>query len=172
MDASRLAAEAGLGNRINTVMQVCFFALVKVIPLETALTRIKQSVTEVWGKRGTEIIRRNHAAIDAALAGLREIPLGETDSGRARRLAVPADADAFAQRVTRLLLEGHGDRLPVSAFPPDGTWPTGTGKLERRAIAAEIPVWEPELCVQCNRCSTICPHAAIRTVVFDITDCP
>lgn len=167
VDASRLAAEAGLGNRINTVMQVCFFALVKVIPLEAALARIKQSVTEVWGKRGTEIIRRNHAAIDAALAGLREIPLGKTDSGRARRLAVPADADAFAQRVTRLLLEGHGDRLPVSAFPPDGTWPTGTGKLERRAIAAEIPVWEPELCVQCNRCSTICPHAAIRTVVFD-----
>ncbi|RZU46767.1 pyruvate-ferredoxin/flavodoxin oxidoreductase [Fluviicoccus keumensis] len=168
IDASRIAADAGLGNRINTVMQVCFFALAKVLPLDQALAGIKQSVTEVWGKRGSEVIRRNHAAIDGALAGLHEVSLPSiADSTRQRRAMVTADADAFAQRVTRLLLEGYGDRLPVSAFTPDGTWPTATSKLEKRDIAHEIPVWEPDVCVQCNRCSTICPHSAIRTVVFE-----
>ncbi|MDO8330102.1 MAG: pyruvate:ferredoxin (flavodoxin) oxidoreductase [Fluviicoccus sp.] len=168
IDASRIAADAGLGNRINTVMQVCFFALAKVLPVETALAQIKQSVTEVWGKRGGEVIRRNHSAIDGALAGLQEVRLPDAvSSTHQRRPMVPADADDFAQRVTRLLLEGHGDRLPVSVFTPDGTWPTGTSKLEKRDIAHEIPVWEPDVCVQCNRCSTICPHSALRTVVFE-----
>ena len=117
-----------------------------------------------WGKRGPEIVRRNVDAIDAALgrAARDRGPGGRGRHAGVRRPAVPDDAPDFVQRVTRLLLEGHGDRLPVSAFPPDGTWPTGTSRYEKRAIALEIPIWEPDLCVQCNRCSMICPHTAIR----------
>jgi pyruvate-ferredoxin/flavodoxin oxidoreductase len=167
IDASRIADEHGLGRRINTIMQTCFFALSQVIDVDHAIDQIKTSVEETWGRRGQEVVRRNVAAIDASLEQLHEVPLGNVDSSVRRRPAVSADAPDFVQRVTRLLLEGHGDRLPVSAFPPDGTWPTGTSRYEKRAIAAEIPIWEPDLCVQCNKCSTICPHSAIRTLVFD-----
>jgi pyruvate-ferredoxin/flavodoxin oxidoreductase len=108
------------------------------------------------------------AAIDAALAGLQAVPLPAVMSATTGlRTSVPAEADDFAQRITRALLDGQGNGLPVSAFPPDGTWPTGTGRLEKHAIALEIPVWQPDLCVQCNRCSMICPHAAIRTKAYD-----
>ncbi|MEZ5237260.1 MAG: 2-oxoacid:acceptor oxidoreductase family protein [Acidimicrobiales bacterium] len=174
IDAQRIAEAHGLGRRINTVMQTCFFALSGVLPTDEAIELIKRSVAETWGRRGPEVVRRNLAAIDDTLAHLNEIPLGTLGSRSRRRPAVPADAPDFVQRVTRLLLEGHGDRLPVSAFPPDGTWPTGTSRYEKRAIALDIPVWEPELCVQCNRCSIICPHAAIRTKVFepDAADAP
>ncbi|MBK9031030.1 MAG: 2-oxoacid:acceptor oxidoreductase family protein [Myxococcales bacterium] len=166
IDGNGVATRAGLGGRINTVMQACFFALAKVLPADEAMAHIKQSVVETWGKRGPEVVRRNIAAIDAALAELHEVPVPRgTTRGRGRRRS--AHAPDFVQRVTRLLLEGHGDRLPVSAFPPDGTWPTGTSRYEKRAIALDIPIWEPDLCVQCNRCSMICPHAAIRTKVFD-----
>jgi pyruvate-ferredoxin/flavodoxin oxidoreductase len=170
IDAHRLAEEHGLGRRINTIMQACFFALSDVLPVEEALTRMKDSVASTWGRRGPEIVRRNTAAIDDAVAALHEIPVPAlADATRRRRPGVPPDAPDFVQRVTRLLLEGHGDRLPVSAFPPDGTWPTGTSRYEKRAIALDLPIWEPDLCVQCNRCSMICPHAAILTKVFDPT---
>jgi pyruvate-ferredoxin/flavodoxin oxidoreductase len=167
IDGQRVAADHGLGRRINTVMSTCFFALSGVLPREQAIAAVKQSVADTWGKRGPEIVRRNVAAIDAALAELHEIPLGTPTSARRRRPAVPAGAPDFVSNVTRLLLEGHGDRLPVSAFPPDGTWPTGTSRFEKRAIARDIPIWEPDLCVQCNHCSMICPHTAIRTKVFE-----
>ena len=156
-------------------MATCFFALSGVLPRDEAIAAVKDSVEQTWGKRGDEVVRRNVAAIDAALDELHEVPLGALDSTRTRRPAVPADSPDFVERVTRLLLEGHGDRLPVSAFPPDGTWPTGTSRYEKRAIAVEIPIWDAELCVQCNRCSMICPHAAIRTSVFDpeqVADAP
>ncbi len=168
IDADRIAEESGLGQRINTVMQVGFFALTSFMKLEDALDHVKNSIEETWGKRGPEVVRRNVNAVSAALAGLVEIPVPDlATSSTHRRLAVPADAPDFVQRVTRLLIEGHGDQLPVSAFPPDGTWPTGTGRFEKRAIATEIPIWVPELCVQCNHCVMICPHAAIRAKVFD-----
>jgi pyruvate-ferredoxin/flavodoxin oxidoreductase len=167
IDAQRLAEDHGLGRRINTVMSTCFFALSGVLPREDAIAALKQSVAETWGKRGPEIVRRNVDAIDATLAELHEVPLGAVTSARGLRPAVPAGAPDFVATVTRLLLEGHGDRLPVSAFPPDGTWPTGTSRYEKRAIALDIPIWEPDLCIQCNRCSMICPHAAIRTKVFE-----
>ncbi len=165
----RVAEAAGLGRRINTVMQVCFFALARVLPVEEAILQIKQSIADTWGKRGPEVVKRNVDAVDAALTELHEIsvPAGAT-AQRTRRPAVPAGAPDFVQRVTRLLLEGHGDQLPVSAFPPDGTWPTGTGRYEKRAIALEIPVWEPDVCVQCNRCVMICPHATIRAKVYEL----
>ena len=167
IDATHVAEEHGLGRRVNTIMSTCFFALSGVLPREEALARVKQSVVDTWGKRGPEIVRRNVAAIDATLEQLHEVALGEVTAYRHRRPAVPADAPAFVQNVTRLLLEGHGDKLPVSAFPPDGTWPNGTSRYEKREIALEIPIWEPDLCVQCNHCAMICPHTAIRTKVFE-----
>ncbi len=168
IDAHRLAESHGLGRRINTIMQACFFALSDVLPIDDAIARMKDEVAATWGKRGSEVVRRNTAAIDDAVAALHEVPISSTvDAVRGRRAAVPEGAPEFVQRVTRLLLEGHGDRLPVSAFPPDGTWPTGTSRFERRDIALDLPIWEPDLCVQCNRCSMICPHAAILTKVFD-----
>ena len=167
IDAAGVAEAAGLGRRINTVMSTCFFALSGVLPRAEAIARLKASVQATWGKRGPEVVRRNAEAIDATLARLHEVAIGEVASERALRPAVPSDAPAFVQQVTRLMLEGRGDLLPVSAFPPDGTWPTGTSRFEKRGIAAEIPIWEPDLCVQCNKCSMICPHAAIRTKVFE-----
>ena len=170
IDAGRIAGDHGLARRINTIMSTCFFALSGVLPRDKAIEAVKRSVVDTWGRRGPEIVRRNVDAIDATLAELHEVPLGPVDATRHRRPAVPAGAPDFVANVTRLLLEGHGDQLPVSAFPPDGTWPTGTSRFEKRAIALDIPIWEPDLCVQCNRCSMICPHAAIRTKVFDPDD--
>ena len=168
IDAYRLAEEHGLGRRINTIMQACFFALSDVLPVDDALARMKESAAATWGKRGDEVVRRNFAAIDDAIAELHEVAIpAVADAHRRRRPGVSSDAPDFVQRVTRLLLEGHGDQLPVSAFPPDGTWPTGTSRFEKRAIAMELPIWETDLCVQCNRCSMICPHSAILTKVFE-----
>lgn len=168
IDAYQVAEAAGLGRRINTVMQVCFFSLARVLPEAAAIAQIKKAIAATWGKRGPEVVKRNLDAVDAALAELHEVTLPAAISAtRTRRPAVPATAPDFVQRVTRLLLEGHGDQLPVSAFPPDGTWPTGTGRFEKRSIALEIPIWESDLCVQCNRCVMICPHSAIRAKVYD-----
>jgi len=168
IDGYGVSEQAGLGRRINTVMQICFFSLSKVLPLAEAMLHIRRSIEETWGKRGPEVVKRNVAALDASLAALHEIQVpNEVSSRRTRPLAVPAQAPDFVQRVTRLLLEGRGDDLPVSAFPPDGTWPSGTSQYEKRALALEIPIWQPDVCVQCNFCSMICPHAAIQTKVFD-----
>lgn len=168
IDGYRVAESAGLGRRINTVMQACFFSLARVLPEDLAISKIKDSIAATWGKRGPEIVRRNQAAVDAALSQLHEVAIpAKASAARGLRPAVPDTAPDFVQRVTRLLLEGHGERLPVSAFPPDGTWPAGTGRYEKRAIALEIPIWEPDLCVQCNRCAMICPHAAIRAKVYE-----
>jgi pyruvate-ferredoxin/flavodoxin oxidoreductase len=168
LDGYGVAEAAGLGRRINTVMQIGFFALSQVLPVEEAMQHVRRSIEETWGRRGPEVVRRNVAAIEAALGALREVEVPEAVSTARRRApAVPAGAPDFVQRVTRLLLEGRGDELPVSAFPPDGTWPGGTSRFEKRALAMEIPIWQPELCVQCNFCSMICPHAAIQTRVFD-----
>ena len=168
IDGERVAERFGLGRRVNTIMQTCFFALAEIIPTETAIAAIKDSVQTTWGRRGPEIVRRNVDAIDASLAELHEITIPARATAPApERPTVPDDAPDFVQRVTRLVLEGHGDQLPVSAFPPDGTWPTGTSQFEKRSLALSIPIWEPDLCVQCNRCSMICPHTAIVTKVFE-----
>ncbi len=167
IDAYRVAESAGLGRRINTVMQVCFFSLARVLPEEEAIRQIKKSIENTWRKRGEEIVKRNQDAVDAALVELHEIALPQQVTSSLTRVpAVPEDAPDFVQRVTRLIIEGHGDRLPVSAFPIDGTWPTGTSRYEKRSIAQEIPIWESDLCIQCNRCVMICPHAAIRAKIF------
>ncbi len=167
IDGYGVAERAGLGRRINTVMQVCFFFLSRVLPMDEAMRHIRTSLEATFGRRGPEVVRRNIIALESALIALHEVALPTTVStSRLRAPLIPEHAPDFVKRVTRLLLEGQGDLLPVSAFPPDGTWPTGTAKFEKRAIAQEIPIWQEDLCVQCNFCSMICPHAAIQTRVY------
>ena len=168
IDAADVAEKAGLERRINTVMQVCFFALADILPRAEAIGHIKESIRQTWGRRGPEVVRRNVEAVDSALANLHEVTVpGEVTATRRRPPTVPDDAPDFVQKVTRLLMEGQGDKLPVSAFPIDGTWPTGTSQYEKRSIAQEIPIWESDLCVQCNFCAMICPHTAIVSKVFE-----
>jgi pyruvate-ferredoxin/flavodoxin oxidoreductase len=168
IDAAEVAENAGLERRINTVMQVCFFALADILPREEAIAHIKESIRQTWGRRGPEVVRRNVEAVDSALANLHEVAVpGKVTATRTRPPRVPDDAPDFVQKVTRLLMDGQGDKLPVSAFPPDGTWPTGTSQYEKRTIALEIPIWESDLCVQCNFCAMICPHTAITAKVFE-----
>ena len=168
IDADRVAAEVGMGNRINTVMQPCFFALSGVLPAAEALARIKESVEKAYGKRGPVIVERNFAAIDRSLQELTEVEVPESvtcfgPSG----ITVPDDAPDFVKRVTVPLLAGEGDLLPVSAFPVDGSYITGTAKYEKRTIAREIPIWDPDLCIDCGKCALVCPHAVIRMKVYD-----
>ncbi|AXS83512.1 pyruvate:ferredoxin (flavodoxin) oxidoreductase [Marinobacter sp. Arc7-DN-1] len=168
IDAAEVAEKAGLERRINTVMQVCFFALADILPRDEAIAQIKESIRQTWGRRGPEVVRRNVEAVDSALANLHEVSVPEAVTATRRRPPrVPEDAPDFVRKVTRLLMDGQGEKLPVSAFPPDGTWPTGTSQYEKRSIAQEIPVWESDLCVQCNFCAMICPHTAITCKVFE-----
>ncbi len=166
IDGYTVAREAGMGNRINTIMQVCFFAISGVLPRDEAITHIKDAVRKTYGKRGDSVVQSNFAAVDAALAHLHAVtvPAGVTSDRRPAPI-VPAAAPDFVQRVTAMMLSNHGDRLPVSAFPVDGTWPVATAKWEKRSIATEIPVWDEAICIQCNKCALVCPHAAIRAKV-------
>ncbi|MDD5199961.1 MAG: pyruvate:ferredoxin (flavodoxin) oxidoreductase, partial [Terrimicrobiaceae bacterium] len=163
IDAARVAQESGMGGRINTIMQTCFFAISGVLPRDEAIAQIKRAIEKTYGRKGEHIVQQNFAAVDQTLASLHEIPIpAATAAGAARSAPVPAEAPDFVKRVTATMLAGKGDLLPVSAFPVDGTWPTGTAKWEKRNIADEIPVWEPSLCIQCNKCAIVCPHACIR----------
>ncbi|HUP24220.1 MAG TPA: pyruvate:ferredoxin (flavodoxin) oxidoreductase [Thermoanaerobaculia bacterium] len=167
VDGSRVAREAGLGPRINTVMQTCFFALTDLLPLDQALARVEASVRKSYGRRGGEVLARNLAAVSSALGSLAEVAVPATLSGDGRRLPpFGAEASDFVQRVTARMLAGEGDLLPVSALPVDGTFPLGTSRFERRSIADEIPIWDPEICVACGLCALVCPHAAIRSKAF------
>jgi pyruvate-ferredoxin/flavodoxin oxidoreductase len=167
IDAAAVAREAGMGNRINTIMQTCYFAISGVLPREEAIEHIKRAIEKTYAKRGPEVVKRNFRAVDQALAHLHQllVPLAVTATRR-RPPVVPAEAPDFVQRVTAVLMAGKGDLLPVSAFPVDGTWPVGTAKWEKRSIAATIPVWDEAICIQCNQCALVCPHAAIRTKVY------
>ncbi|MGC3995613.1 MAG: pyruvate:ferredoxin (flavodoxin) oxidoreductase [Propionicimonas sp.] len=171
IDAEAVAKAAGLGKRINTVMQPCFFYLSGVLPADEAVAAIKASVEKTYGLRGRTVVERNFAAIDAAIAALRPLPAGLRPSSHTHRLpALPDAAGDFVKRVTGAMLHGQGDLLPVSAVPVDGTWPTGTSKWEKRGIAAELPVWDPSLCIDCGKCAVVCPHAAIRIKLADPAD--
>ncbi len=168
IDAYAIAKRLGLNRHISTIMQTCFFSLSAVLPRESAVKAIKKAIDKAYGKRGIEVLRRNYAAVDEALGHLHEVvvPAAAT-SGRSRAPAVPAAAPEFVQRVTAAMLAGHGDLLPVSAFPVDGTWPVGTSQWEKRGIAQDVPVWDPAICIQCSKCAFVCPHAAIRAKVWD-----
>jgi len=200
IDAYRVAREAGLGGRINTIMQACFFALITgeysstvarssdhgegsftrsdrsrgapalkgVLSLERALAAMREAIQQTYGKRGSAIVEKNLAAVDRALENLHEVRVPErVTSVFDLRVPVPPEAPEFVRRVTARLIAGEGDELPVSAFPPDGTYPSGTTQWEKRNIATEIPVWDEDLCIQCGKCVLVCPHSVIRAKVYD-----
>jgi pyruvate-ferredoxin/flavodoxin oxidoreductase len=168
IDGYRVAREAGMGERINTVMQTCFFAISGVLPRDEAIAAIKHAIAKTYRKRGEAVVQKNFAAVDAALGRLEEVRLPDrATSPRQRRRPVPLVAPDFVQRVTGLLIAGDGDTLPVSALPADGTFPTGTTRWEKRNIAQDIPVWDKEVCIQCGKCVLVCPHAVIRGAVYD-----
>ncbi len=169
VDGFRIAEEAGLGPRINTVMQTCAFALSPILPREQAIQEIKDAIKKTYGKRGGEsILKKNYEAVDRSLASLHEVKIpAEVTSTHSIVAPMPANAPDFLQRVTAMMVAGKGDLLPVSALPIDGTFPTGTAKYEKRSIALEIPIWDAEICIQCGLCALVCPHAAIRMKIFD-----
>ncbi len=164
IDAYKVAREAGMGGRINTIMQTCFFAISGVLPRDEAIERIKAAIEKTYGKKGPEIVQKNFEAVDRTLAALEQLSVpGSVDSQLEMPPVVPAEAPDFVQRVTSMMLRNEGDRLPVSAFRADGVWDSGTSQWEKRNIAQEIPIWDPEVCIQCNKCVEACPHAAIRS---------
>ena len=167
IDAYGIAERTGMGRRINTIMQTCFFAISGVLEQTEAIARIKEAVKKTYGRKGQGLLERNFIAIDATLAGLRQvqIPLKVTSTLRISA-RVPPEAPEFVQRVTALLMANKGDSLPVSLMPADGTWPLGTTRYEKRGIALEVPLWEQDLCTQCGKCPLVCPHAAIRAKVY------
>jgi pyruvate-ferredoxin/flavodoxin oxidoreductase len=191
IDADRVARETGMGGRVNTIMQTAFFAISGVLPRDAAIDAIKQSIKKTYGKRGEAVVQRNFQAVDQTLAHLYEVhvataqasvPQNASPSNGAakpgsiagiplpmltRRPPVPAEAPPFVRDVLGPMIVGEGDDLPVSALPADGTYPSGTARWEKRNIADEIPVWEPDLCIQCGKCAFVCPHAVIREKVYD-----
>jgi pyruvate-ferredoxin/flavodoxin oxidoreductase len=168
IDATRVARESGMGGRINTVMQVCFFALSGVLPREEAIQAIKQSIKKTYGKKGEDVVQKNIQAVDNTLANLHEVPVPGVVTSRIELLPpLAGDPPPFVRDVLGKLVAGFGDELPVSAFPPDGTFPTGTARYEKRNLALEIPVWDEKTCIQCAKCVAICPHATIRMKVYD-----
>jgi pyruvate-ferredoxin/flavodoxin oxidoreductase len=168
VDAGRVARDAGLTGRINTILQTCFFAISGVLPTGEAITAIKKSISKTYQRRGQEVIERNHAAVDTAVAALHliEIP-GKVTASRGVPPPVPASAPEFVRTVTAAMMSGHGDDLPVSALPADGTYPSGTTAYEKRNISDEVAAWDPGLCIQCGNCSFVCPHSVIRSKFYD-----
>jgi pyruvate-ferredoxin/flavodoxin oxidoreductase len=168
IDAFDVARKTGMGVRINTIMQTCFFAISGVLPREEAIAQIKKAIKKTYGKKGDAVVQKNFQAVDETLAHLFQVAVpAEVSAVRAMPPTVSPEAPDFVQRVTAIMMAGNGDLLPVSAFPVDGTWPAGTTKWEKRNIALDIPVWDESVCIQCNKCSLICPHAAIRPKVYD-----
>jgi pyruvate-ferredoxin/flavodoxin oxidoreductase len=171
INAYAVAKENQLGNRTNTIMQTCFFAISGVLPREEAIVKIKESIRKTYGKRGEPVVRQNFAAVDAALAHLHEVAIPEqATSTEDLPPAVSAEAPEFVQHVTAEIIAGRGDLLPVSAFPVDGTYPVGTAQWEKRNIAQEVPVWETDLCIECGKCILVCPHSTIRAKVCRPSD--
>ena len=167
IDAYRIAKETGMGARINTIMQVAYFALSDILPLDQAIAEIKSAIEKSYARKGADLVERNCNAVDKSVAGVHEVVVpASATATRPRPFPIPAEAPEFVQAVSGTLLAGRGDELPVSAFPPDGVWPTGTSKWEKRNLATEIPVWDSALCIQCNKCVIVCPHAAIRAKFY------
>ncbi len=168
IDAYTVAKNTGMGARINTIMQTCFFAISGVLPKEEAIQKIKDAIQKTYGKKGEKIVQMNFNAVDQTLENLYELEVpNQVTSQVEMKPPVPAEAPEFVQDVTATLIAGKGDDLPVSKMPADGTWPTGTTQWEKRNVGLEVPVWEEDLCIQCNKCVAVCPHAVIRAKVYD-----
>lgn len=168
IDAQEVASNSGMGRRINTIMQVCFFAISGVLPREEAIEAIKQSIVKSYSRKGDEVVQKNLKAVDNTLENLHQIEVpASTNATVDLRLPVPETAPKFVKEVIGKMIANEGDTLPVSAFPIDGTWPSATTQYEKRGIALQVPVWDPNQCIQCGKCSTVCPHAAIRLKVAD-----
>ena len=170
IDAYKVARENGMGTRINTVMQTCFFAISEILPKDEAIEMIKNAIKKAYGSKGEKILQSNYAAVDNSVENLFrvEVPVDVTSSIKMRP-SVPEEAPDFVQKVIAEIIAGQGDDLPVSAFEEDGTFPTATTKWEKRNIALEIPILEPDLCIQCGKCAMVCPHSVIRLKAFDGT---
>jgi pyruvate-ferredoxin/flavodoxin oxidoreductase len=170
IDAYQVARETGMGSRMNTILQTCFFAISKVLPREEAIEAIRQSIRDTYGKKGEEVVQQNLRAVDETLSHLFEVSVpGKVTSKTEMPPAFSPQAPQFERDVLGVIYAGHGDDIPVSAFPADGTFPTGTAKWEKRNIALEIPAWDTKICIQCGKCAMVCPHAVIRIKVYDST---
>ena len=168
VDATEVARGAGLGHRTNTVLQTCFFALAGLMPEAEAITSIKKTITKSYAKFGDVVVEKNFAAVDGAVENLHRVTVpSEATSTIEMKRTVPAEAPDFVQRVTAMMLEDRGDLLPVSAMPVDGTFMTATTQYEKRSIAVDIPIFDPDICIECAKCALVCPHAAIRMKVFE-----
>ncbi|MBZ0293834.1 MAG: pyruvate:ferredoxin (flavodoxin) oxidoreductase, partial [Anaerolineae bacterium] len=168
IDAYQVAGAAGMGGRINTVMQVCFFAISGVLPREQAIEEIKHSIRTTYGKKGERIVEMNLKAVDQTLSHLHEVQVPATVTSHISMMeAVPANAPEFVHDVLGKMIAQQGDLLPVSALPIDGVYPSGTTQYEKRNLALEIPVWDPEICIQCGKCAMVCPHAVIRIKAYE-----
>ncbi len=169
IDAHEVSKKSGMGHRINTIMQTCFFAISEIIETNEAIEKIKHSIEKTYGKKSHEIVEKNFHAVDNALSNLFELDVPEAvDSVIKMQEMIKGDYDEFVSSVTRKLIEGHGDDLPVSALPDDGTWESGTTQYEKRNVGLEVPVWDADTCIQCNKCVEVCPHSVIRSKVVDI----
>ncbi len=168
IDAQKVAEDSGMGRRINTIMQTCFFAISGVLPKEQAIEEIKKSIRKTYGRKGEHIVQMNLDAVDNTLANLFEVPIPSTVTSNWDTLPpVASNAPEFVKKVEGEIIALKGDNLPVSVFPIDGTWPTATSQYEKRNIALEIPVWDESICIQCGKCTLVCPHASIRIKVYD-----
>jgi pyruvate-ferredoxin/flavodoxin oxidoreductase len=167
INAYDVAEKTGMGSRVNTIMQTCFFAISGILPRDEAIEQIKKAIKKTYGKRGDAVVMKNYAAVDQTLANLHEVDVpAQVSSTLIRRIPVPEEAPPFVRDVLGPMITFEGDGIPVSALPVDGTFPTGTTKWEKRNIALDIPVWEPDLCIQCGKCVFVCPHAVIRHKVY------
>jgi len=168
IDAYQVARETGMGSRMNTILQTCFFAISKVLPGEQAIEAIRQSIRDTYGKKGDEVVQQNLHAVDETLAHMFEVAIPEKVTSQIEMPpAFSPQAPKFERDVLSVIYAGHGDEIPVSAFPVDGTFPTGTAKWEKRNIALEIPAWDTKICIQCGKCAMVCPHAVLRIKVCD-----
>ena len=166
IDAAKVAQQSKMGRRINTVMQTCFFAISNILPKDEAIEKIKNSIEKTYGKKGKQIVEMNYVAVDNTLANLFEVIVPKETIGNLKmKPLIKGDFDDFVADVTAKIIAGDGNDIPVSAIPDDGTWQSGTSQFQKRSIALEVPVWDPNTCIQCNKCVLVCPHAAIRSKV-------
>ncbi|MDY0117814.1 MAG: pyruvate:ferredoxin (flavodoxin) oxidoreductase, partial [Sulfurimonadaceae bacterium] len=168
IDASKVAKESGMGRRINTIMQTCFFAISGILPRDEAIAKIKKSISKTYITKGQAIVDMNFSAVDQAIANMYEVEVPKTvTSTLEMQASIKGNYDDFVANVTKKLIDGYGDDLPVSAMPSDGTWPSGTTQYEKRNVGLEVPVWDSEVCIQCNKCVMVCPHSVIRSNIVD-----